>query len=135
MTAKRALTDKAPVAHVRQRIKRTAVQTTLGYVAAAITVLPIVLDAILQLKAYLPDALVVGLVSALAVSVAVSAALAKLMSIPAVDAWLTAKVNLGQVPRVSLPSQEETDTPASDDPAIEEPEDTGEDTNEDANVG
>ena len=128
------------VSHPRQRIKRTAVQTALGYIAAAITVLPVVLDAILQLKAYLPGALVVGLVSALGVAVAASAALAKLMSIPAVDAWLTARINLGQVPRIEASSDPgpdggdtEADSAETDDtttdaqPAVATDADTGTD--------
>ncbi|MGW6228946.1 hypothetical protein ACWFQT_17720 [Cellulosimicrobium cellulans] len=68
---------------------RTAAQTVISVVLVLGVVAPLV-AAILQdeLGEYLPEAWLAWVVGAAAVLAAVSAALARIMAIPAVDAWL-----------------------------------------------
>lgn len=68
---------------------RTAVQNALSVILVLGIVAPIV-AAILheELSGYLPDRWLAWVVGAAAVLAAVSAALARIMAIPAVDAWL-----------------------------------------------
>ena len=69
--------------------RRTAVQNALSVILVLGVVAPIV-AAILhdELGEYLPEAWLAWVVGAAAILAAVSAALARIMAIPAVDAWL-----------------------------------------------
>lgn len=81
-----------------QRVLRTAVQvivTGAGILAIAVIVAPQILDA---LAAVLPGPVVAWIAGVIASAAAVSAALSRVMAIPAVDAWLT-RLGLGSAPR------------------------------------
>ena len=81
-----------------QRAIRTAVQvvvTAAGSLATVVVVAPQVIEALAEV---LPGPVVVWLTGAVATLAAISAALARVMAIPAVDAWLT-RLGLGSAPR------------------------------------
>lgn len=81
-----------------KRALRTAVQvavTLAGILAAAVVVAPQILTALADV---LPGPVVAWATGAIAAAAAVSAALARLMAIPAVDAWLK-KIGLGSSPK------------------------------------
>ncbi|KZM78411.1 hypothetical protein [Cellulosimicrobium sp. I38E] len=82
---------------------RTAVQTVLSVVLVLGLVAPLV-AAILheELGEYLPDRWLAWVVAAGAVLAAVSAALARIMAIPAVDAWLR-HLGLSSTPKIVEP--------------------------------
>ncbi|WP_454728844.1 hypothetical protein [Cellulosimicrobium protaetiae] len=82
---------------------RTAVQNVLSVILVLGIVAPLV-AAILhdELGEYLPDRWLAWVVAAGAVLAAVSAALARIMAIPAVDAWLR-HLGLSSTPRVVEP--------------------------------
>jgi hypothetical protein len=68
---------------------RTAVQSALGVILTLGVVLPVVVSVIGDgMDAYLPDAWRAWLVGAAAFVAALSATLARVMAIPAVDGWL-----------------------------------------------
>lgn len=68
---------------------RTAVQSAIGTLLTLGVVLPIVVVILNeQLGTYLPDAWEAWLVGAAGVVAALSAAVARVMAVPAVDAWL-----------------------------------------------
>lgn len=68
---------------------RTAVQGFLGTLLTAGVVAPLAASIIGEsLGAYLPDGAVAWVVGAAALVAAISATVARLMAIPAVDAWL-----------------------------------------------
>ena len=81
-----------------QRAIRTAVQvvvTAAGILATVVVVAPQVIDAIAEV---LPGPVVAWLTAAVAALAGISAALARVMAIPQVDAWLT-RIGLGSTPR------------------------------------
>lgn len=82
---------------------RTAAQTVISVVLVLGVVAPLV-AAILhdELGGYLPDAWLAWVVGAAAVLAAVSAALARVMAIPAVDAWLR-HIGLSSTPSLAEP--------------------------------
>jgi hypothetical protein len=77
---------------------RTAIQAALGVLLTAGVVVPIVVTILNeQLGKWLPDAWEAWLVGAAAFVAALSAGVARVMAIPAVDAWL-ARVGLSSAP-------------------------------------
>ena len=81
-----------------QRAVRTAAQVVVTgalILAGVVVVAPQVLDAIADV---LPGPVVAWLAGVLAVLASISAALSRVMAIPAVNAWLT-KLGLGTAPR------------------------------------
>lgn len=81
-----------------KRALRTAVQvivTGAGILAAAVVVAPQILDAIADV---LPGPVVAWAAGVIAAAAALSAALSRVMAIPAVDAWLK-HIGLGSAPR------------------------------------
>ena len=83
------MTTSTQHAHPVRASWRTAVQTVLSAVLVVGVVAPLV-AAILseELGAHLPESWLAWVIGAAAVLAAVSAALARIMAIPAVDAWL-----------------------------------------------
>lgn len=81
-----------------QRALRTVVQvivTGAGILAAAVVIAPQILDALADV---LPGPVVAWAAGVIAAAAALSAALSRVMAIPAVDAWLK-KLGLGSAPR------------------------------------
>ena len=81
-----------------QRALRTAVQvavTLAGILAAFVVIAPQVLYALADV---LPDSWVAWLAGAIAAAAAISAAISRVMAIPAIDRWLQ-KIGLGSSPR------------------------------------
>ncbi|MGM7422779.1 hypothetical protein [Cellulosimicrobium sp. CpK407] len=94
------MTTSTQQAHPVRASWRTAAQTVISVVLVLGLVAPLV-AAILhdELGAYLPDRWLAWVVAAGAVLAAVSAALARIMAIPAVDAWLR-HLGLSSTPKV-----------------------------------
>lgn len=81
-----------------QRAIRTIAQvivTGAGILAVAVVVAPQILDALADV---LPGPVVAWAAGVIAAAAALSAALSRVMAIPAVDAWLK-KIGLGSAPR------------------------------------
>lgn len=93
-------------AHPGRASWRTAAQTIISVILVLGVVAPIV-AAILhdELGEYLPEAWLAWVVAAGAVLAAVSAALARIMAIPAVDAWLR-HLGLSSTPKVVEPDDD-----------------------------
>jgi uncharacterized membrane protein len=93
-------------AHPARASWRTAAQTIVSVVLVLGVVAPLV-AAILhdELGGYLPEAWLAWVVAAGAVLAAVSAALARIMAIPAVDAWLR-NLGLSSTPKVVEPDDD-----------------------------
>ncbi|GAA3342987.1 hypothetical protein GCM10017714_33720 [Curtobacterium pusillum] len=116
-----------PIWHTRQRWLRTALQTALAFLvglAGSVAVLqvtaPRVLDALADV---LPASWLAWLGGAFAFVIAIASALAKLMAIPVVNAWL-ARLGFGSVPRsVALDEPEPTTTAGYPDADKTEPDD------------
>ncbi|MDQ8040530.1 hypothetical protein RDI86_01530 [Cellulosimicrobium sp. XJ-DQ-B-000] len=96
-------TTSTQQAHPVRASWRTATQTVISVILVLGVVAPIV-AAILhdELGEYLPEAWLAWVVAAGAVLAAVSAALARIMAIPAVDAWLR-HLGLSSTPKVVEP--------------------------------
>lgn len=80
-----------------KRVLRTAVQvivTGAGILAVAVVVAPQILDALADV---LPGPVVAWAAGVIAAAAALSAALSRVMAIPAVDAWLK-RLGLGSAP-------------------------------------
>lgn len=87
-----------------QRALRTVVQvivTGAGILAAAVVIAPQILDALADV---LPGPLVAWAAGVIAAAAALSAALSRVMAIPAVDAWLK-RLGLGSAPRSAVVTQ------------------------------
>lgn len=85
-------------AHPGRASWRTAVQSAIGTLLTLGVVLPIIVAVFNdQLKDYLPDAWEAWLVSAAVFVAALSATVARIMAIPAVDRWLK-KIGLSSSP-------------------------------------
>ena len=93
-------------AHPVRASRRTAAQTVISVVLVLGVVAPLV-AAILhdELGEYLPDAWLAWVVAAGAVLAAVAAALARIMAIPAVDAWLR-HLGLSSTPTFVVPDDD-----------------------------
>ncbi|GAA4762721.1 hypothetical protein [Microbacterium gilvum] len=92
------MTEQTSIPDKVQRVLRTVVQVILGAVAVLgifVAVAPQVLAAIADVLPASWVAWAAGVITSLA---AVSAALARVMAIPAVDAWLK-RIGLGSAPR------------------------------------
>ncbi len=100
------VTTSTQQAHPVRASWRTAAQTVISVVLVLGVVAPLV-AAILhdELGEYLPDAWLAWVVAAGAVLAAVAAALARIMAIPAVDAWLR-HLGLSSTPRVVVPDDD-----------------------------
>lgn len=79
----------------RQRVIRTVVQATLAALPSVVAIVGVLADR-------WP---VEWLVVTAAVAVAIQGALARIMAIPDIDAWLTG-IGLGSVPRASVPEDD-----------------------------
>jgi hypothetical protein len=80
---------------------RTVVQTVVSAVLVLGIILPIVVGIIdEELGGYLPDGWVAWLYGAAALVAAIAGALARIMAIPAVDAFLERVLHLGSAPEV-----------------------------------
>lgn len=78
---------------------RTALQVGIPALITLVGVLPLIIQVILdELGEQMPDGLRLWLLGAAALLTAVAAALARIMAIPAVNAWLTA-LGLGATPK------------------------------------
>ena len=96
-------TTSTQQAHPVRASWRTAAQTVISVVLVLGVVAPLV-AAILhdELGEYLPEAWLAWVVAAAAILAAVSAALARIMAIPAVDAWLR-HLGLSSTPTAAEP--------------------------------
>ena len=100
------MTDSTPSGEIwfkARRAARTAAQvvvTGAAILATLVVVAPQVLDALADV---LPGPVVAWCSGAIASAAAVSAALARLMAVPAVDEWLK-RIGLGSAPRDALNS-------------------------------
>ncbi|MFD6094518.1 hypothetical protein ACFWGN_20595 [Oerskovia sp. NPDC060338] len=96
------MTTSTQQAYPVRASRRTAVQNALSVILVVGVVAPII-AAILheELSGYLPEAWLAWVVGAAAVLAAVSAALARIMAIPAVDAWLR-HLGLSSTPPLAL---------------------------------
>ena len=78
---------------------RATVRTALAYIVGTAVVLPLVWTAVQQtLGAYLSPAVAAAIGWTVALLVAVSTAVTRVMAIPAVNAWLTRVLDLGAAP-------------------------------------
>ncbi|KQW07668.1 hypothetical protein ASC66_01315 [Leifsonia sp. Root4] len=84
-----AAPNKTPLWYPNQRVLRTTVQAIVGLIPTFVAILLILAD---QWPAQ-------WLIAAAGVGVSVQAALAKIMALPAVDAWLTENTGIGSAPR------------------------------------
>jgi MFS family permease len=83
------MTTSTQQAHPVRASRRTAVQNALSVILVVGLVAPIVAGILSEeLGEHLPESWLAWVVGAAAVLAAVSAALARIMAIPAVDAWL-----------------------------------------------
>lgn len=84
-----------------KRVLRTATQVLVAgivFLGGLVTIAPQVLEAVQDV---LPGPVVAWLVGAIAFLAGISAALSRVMAIPAVNAWLVT-IGLGSVPRKTL---------------------------------
>lgn len=82
------------VAEPGQAVKRSTVQQILSSGLTLLIILPLVMGIFAEhLEPYLPESWYAWLVGAVALISAIGAAVTKVMSLPAVDAWLS-KLNL-----------------------------------------
>ena len=93
----RALTTQT--AHPWQASLRTAVQVGIPALITLVGVLPVIIQIILdELGEVMPDGVRVWLLGAAVVLTAVATAIARIMAVPAVNAWLTS-IGLGAAPK------------------------------------
>lgn len=100
MTDTNEQTDSGEIWHKAQRALRTAVQvvvTLAAILAGFVLVAPQILDAFADV---LPASWVAWAGGVIAAAAALSAAISRVMAIPAVDAWLQ-RIGLGSSPRSS----------------------------------
>lgn len=81
--------SRTPIWWPNQRVIRTTVQAVVGLVPTAVAILLILAD---QWPAE-------WLIAAAGIGVAIQSALAKIMALPAVDAWLSENTPIGSSPR------------------------------------
>lgn len=87
-----------------QRVLRTAVQVLVAAASLLAVVVAVAPDVVQAIADVLPASWVAWLVGAIAFLASVSAALSRVMAIPAVNALLT-RVGLGSVPRAAAQRQ------------------------------
>lgn len=85
-----------------QRALRTAVQVLLSLLAVWAVIAAVAPQVLTELATILPGPWIVWLTGAVAFVTAIATALSRIMSIPAINSWLTKWLNLGSVPKKAI---------------------------------